>query len=120
MFCAIAEEGMGRLRPAEHYLEHPEELPAGETARWFVLNRIRRLAQDGKLQRFAGGAVSQFLRTLSQEHRLLVLEDMVPVWGQLGADDIMLETLYDVTGVKPCDPKPTKKRSTPSRKRSAG
>jgi hypothetical protein len=27
--------------------------------------------------------------------------DMVPVWGKLGADDLMLQTLWEVTGVKP-------------------
>jgi hypothetical protein len=99
MFCAITEEGIVRLRPAEHYVNHPEELPAGETARWFVLNRIRRLAQEGKLRHLSAEEISHFLRTLSQEHRLLVLEDMVPVWGDLGADEIMLETLFEVTGV---------------------
>jgi MoxR-like ATPase len=101
MFCALAEEGIGRLRPAEHYVEHPEDLPAGETARWFVLNRIRRLAEVGKLRRFPPQAIDRFLRSLSQEHRLTMLVDMVPVWGELGADDVMLETLYEVTGVRP-------------------
>jgi hypothetical protein len=30
-----------------------------------------------------------------------MLVDLVPLWGALGADDAMLETLWEVTGVKP-------------------
>ena len=101
MFCAITEEGIGRLRPAEYYVEHPEALPEGETARWFVLSRIRRLAELGQLRRFSPDAIDHFLRALSQEHRLTMLVDMVPVWGELGADDVMKETLLEITGVSP-------------------
>jgi hypothetical protein len=99
MFCAITEEGIDRLRPAEHYVLHPEMLPAGETARWFILNRIRRLAEEGKLRHLSPQIINHFLRALSQEHRLTMLVDMVPVWGELGADEVMLETLWEVTGV---------------------
>jgi MoxR-like ATPase len=101
MFCAMAEESIARLRPAEHYVTHPEELPAAETARLFVLGRIRRLAEAGKLNRHPPAVVSRFLRSLSQEHRLTLLVDMVPLWGELGGDDVLLETLWEVTGVKP-------------------
>src|SRR5262249_17986425 len=47
MFCAMAEEGIARLKPPAHYIEHPGDLPAPEAARMFLLNRIRRLAEDG-------------------------------------------------------------------------
>jgi MoxR-like ATPase len=101
MFCAMTEESIARLRTADHYVEHPEDLPAGETARWFVLNRIRRLAETGQLDGYAPAVINRFLRSLSQEHRLTLLVDLVPVWGELGADDVLLETLWEVTGVKP-------------------
>jgi hypothetical protein len=101
MFCAMTEESIARLRPARYYVEHPEELPAGETARWFTLNRIRRLAETGQLDGTAPAVISRFLRALSQEHRLTLLVDLVEVWGALGADDVLLETLWEVTGVKP-------------------
>src|SRR6516164_2976589 len=39
MFCAMAEERLTRLHKPEYYLEHPADLPVGETMRWFVLNR---------------------------------------------------------------------------------
>jgi MoxR-like ATPase len=99
MFCAMAEESINRLRPADWYLEHPEDLPHGEAASWFVLNRIRKLAETGHLERFGPAVVQRFLRGLSQEHRLIVLLDMVPLWGKLGADEVMRETLREVTGV---------------------
>jgi MoxR-like ATPase len=101
MFCALTEEPIAKLRLAEHYVEHPEELPAGESARLFILNRIRRLAEDGELRRFPPAAIARFFRALSQEHRLTVMMDQVPLWAQLGAEDVMLETLWEVTGVKP-------------------
>jgi MoxR-like ATPase len=101
MFCAMAEEKIARLQPVEHYVEYPEDLPTGEAARWFVLKRIRRLAENGKLNQHAPAAINRFLRALSQEHRLTMLVDMVPLWGELGADDVMMETLCEVTGVRP-------------------
>ena len=66
-----------------------------------MLNRIRRLAETGKLDGLPPGVVSGFLRALSQEHRMAMLVDMVPLWGTLGADDVLLETLWEVTGVTP-------------------
>jgi MoxR-like ATPase len=101
MFCTLTEEPIARLRPAEHYVTHPEELPVADAARWFVLNRVRRLAETGKLDEQPPSAIRRFLGALSQEHRLMMLVDMVPVWGKLGADDLMLQTLWEVTGVKP-------------------
>jgi hypothetical protein len=101
MFCAMAEEKIARLRPVEHYVDHPEDLPTGEAARWFVLNRIRRLAENGNLTEHPPRTINRFLRALSQEHRLTMLVDMVPVWAELGADDVMMETLCEVTGVRP-------------------
>jgi MoxR-like ATPase len=101
MFCAMAEESIAKLRPAEHYVAHPEDLPRTETARLFMLNRVRRLAEAGKLAGYAPKQIDRFLRSLSQEHRLTLLLDLVPVWGALGGAEVMLETLWEVTGVKP-------------------
>ena len=67
----------------------------------FRSNRIRRLAEAGKLNHHPPAPVSRFLRALSQEHRLTMLVDMVPLWGELGAEDIMTETLWEITGVQP-------------------
>jgi MoxR-like ATPase len=101
MFCAMAEESIPRLRTADHYVEHPEDLPTSETARLFMLNRTRRLAETGKLDHLPPVVICRFLRSLSQEQRLTLLVDLVPVWGRLGAEDVLLDTLWEVTGVKP-------------------
>ena len=101
LFCAMAEESITRLHPAEHYVHHPEELPTTDAARWFVLNRARRLAETGQLNGHGPAAIDRFLRALSQEHRLMMLMDMVPLWGELGAEDALMDTLLEVTGVEP-------------------
>ena len=101
MFCTLTEGPIASLRPAEYYLTHPDELPAGDAARWFVLNRVRRLAETGKLNDYRPADLNRFLRSLSQEHRLMLLVDQVPLWGKFGAEEVMRETLWEVTGVKP-------------------
>jgi MoxR-like ATPase len=98
MYCAMTDDRLQRVQPADYYVEHPGELPEGEAIRWFLLNRIRRLAERGELRRFKPATLNGFIRSLSQEHRLTLLVDMVPLWGELGAEDAMWETLCEVTG----------------------
>ncbi len=38
VFCALAEEAVGTMAAVESYIERPDLLPKGETARWFILN----------------------------------------------------------------------------------
>jgi MoxR-like ATPase len=99
MFCSMAEESIGRLRRADHYVEHPDELPTTEAARWFVLNCVRRLAEHEQLNHMPRPVVERFLRSLSQEHRLTLMVDMVPLWGELAGEDVLMDTLCEVTGV---------------------
>src|SRR5207248_2159416 len=95
-------EGQGLREEVVMFLRYvPEALPQSEAARWFLLNRIRRLAEQGQLNHVKPAIINGFIRALPQEHRLTMLVDMVPLWGELGADDAMLETLFEVTGVKP-------------------
>jgi hypothetical protein len=113
MFCAMTEQPIADLKVADYYLEHPGELPESETGRMFVLNRIRKLAEAGKLNRKSPRVIDAFFRALSQEQRLTLLVDMVPKWAKLGASHVMLETLWEVTG---CGDQ--KKRSGNARKSS--
>jgi MoxR-like ATPase len=99
MFCAITEEAIANLQPIGHYVEHPEDLPKGEAARWFLINRIRKLVESGNLKVDSPGTVNRFFRQLSQEHRLMLLVDLVKPWADLGAEDAMFDTLLDVTGI---------------------
>ena len=97
VFCALAEETVGALAPVESYIERPDTLPKGETARWFVLNSIRQNVAAGRLGPVKPRAVAKFLRSLPTENQLTLLTDLVEQWGALGADKAMLDLLRTVT-----------------------
>jgi MoxR-like ATPase len=99
VYCALAEEAIGALRPIAQYLEHPEQLPVGDAARWFVLDCIRRQVRDGRLPPVAPAAVDRFMRSLPEEQRLMLVTDLVERWGALGADEAMLELLQSVAAL---------------------
>ena len=97
VFCALAEECLGALLPLESYIEKPDTLPKGETARWFILNSIRQNVQAGRLAPLKPRVVNRFLRSLPFESQLTLLTDLVEQWGALGADKAMLDLLKAVT-----------------------
>ena len=96
VFCALAEETIGSVRPLVEYIRDPSLLPKGDSARWFVLDCIRQFVRDGKADDFEPRVINRFLRGLSSEHQLTLLTDMVEKWGSLGADRAMLELLRKV------------------------
>jgi hypothetical protein len=93
VFCALAEEKIGAVRPLADYLREPSLLPGGDSARWFILDCIRQFVRDGKADGFKPRVINRFLRSLSTEHQLIVLTDMVEKWGALGAERAMLQLL---------------------------
>jgi MoxR-like ATPase len=97
VFCALAEETVGTMAPVESYIERPETLPKGETARWFILNSIRQNVAAGRLRPVKPRTVTRFLRSLPTESQLTLLTDLVEQWGALGADKAMLDVLRMVT-----------------------
>jgi MoxR-like ATPase len=96
VFCALAEDSIGAVRPLEEYLRKPELLPKGDSARWFILDCIRQFVRDGRAEGIRPHFINRFLRALSCEHQLLVLNDMVETWGGLGADRAMYDLLRKV------------------------
>ncbi|BAT60597.1 hypothetical protein GJW-30_1_03145 [Variibacter gotjawalensis] len=96
VFCALAEEQIGAMRPLEDYIRHPEHLPKGDSARWFVLDCIRQFVRDGLAEGFKPAVINRFLRSLSHEHQLILVTDMVETWGALGADKAMFALLKKV------------------------
>ncbi len=96
VFCALAEEQIGAIRPIEDYIIHPDFLPRTDAARWFILNCIRQHVRDGTLAPLKPRAVNRFLRGLQPEQQLTVLTDLVEQWGQLGADRAMFDLLKKV------------------------
>jgi hypothetical protein len=96
VFCALAEEQIGPVQPLERYFREPKLLPKGESARWFIIDCIRQFVRDGRADGFPPRVVYRFLRSLSSEHQLIALTDMVEVWGRLGAEPAMLQLLRKV------------------------
>ena len=97
VYCALAEEAIGPMRPLQDYIEEPALLPQADSARWFILSGIRQLVRDGKAGQFKPRTVNRFLRSLTPEHQLTVLSDLVEQWGALGADRAMFDLLKKVT-----------------------
>ncbi len=99
VFCALAEEQIGTMRPIEDYIIHPDLLPKTDAARWFVLNCIRQHVRDGRLSHIKPRTVNRFLRALLPEQQLTVVSDLVEPWGALGADRAMFDLLKQVTAL---------------------
>ncbi len=97
VFCALAEEQIGAVLPIDRYIREPKLLPQGDAARWFILDCIRQFVRDGRADGFGERVVNRFLRSLSSEHQLILLTDMVEKWGSIGADKAMLDLLREVT-----------------------
>ncbi|MGH8639712.1 MAG: AAA family ATPase, partial [Burkholderiales bacterium] len=97
VFCALAEEAIGPMRPVEEYIAHPDLIPEADAARWFVLNCIRQHVRDGRIAAMKPRVINRFLRSLKPEHQLTVLTDLVEQWGALGADRAMFDLLKTVT-----------------------
>jgi hypothetical protein len=105
VYCALAEHDVEPPQPLEAYLTGSAALPDYDAGRWFVLNWIReelsRLYHSYDIPELAVTAerVNEFLLGLPQEHRFALLVDTVPAWSMLGADDALLRSLVDVTGI---------------------
>jgi hypothetical protein len=97
VFCALAEESIGAVQPLERYLREPKLLPKGDSARWFILDCIRQFVRDGRADGLPPRLINRFLRSLSQEHQLILLTDMVETWGALGAEPAMFALMRKVT-----------------------
>ena len=96
VFCALAEEAIERMHPLAHYIKHPDSLPKGDAARWFVLNSMRQHIREGRISGLSPRGVNRFLKSLATEHQLTLIGDLVPQWSALGADPAMLDLLKKV------------------------
>jgi hypothetical protein len=96
VFCALAEDNLGPVQPLETYLRDPGLLPKGDSARWFLLDCIRQFVRDGRADSYPPRVINKFLRSLSQEHQLLMLAGMVEKWGEIGAGKAMFELMNKV------------------------
>lgn len=99
IFCAVAVNQIGELRPIKEYLNDPSLLPQKDSARWFVFSRMRDLLRRGEFPEVSEQRLNAFLMSLPQEHRFSLFVDLVHAWGRLGADQAMLDSLLELTGI---------------------
>lgn len=99
IFCAVSEQKIQDLKPLEEYLENPELLPTKDSARWFILSRMRKLVERYSLPCVSKETLNRFLMALPQEHRFALFVDQVHLWGDLGAEQSMLDSLTELTGI---------------------
>jgi hypothetical protein len=99
IYCAMAEESIDQLLPVHEYFMDPSKLPTSDTARWFIINRIRELVGRGEFPPVRREEVNTFLTALPQEFRFALLVDLVEPWARFGASDAMLTALKEVTGL---------------------
>jgi AAA domain (dynein-related subfamily) len=97
VFCALAEETIGPVQSLETYILKPDLLPKGDSGRWFILDCIRQFVRDGRAAHLPPRVINRFLHSLSAEHQLILVSDMVETWGALGADKAMMQLLRKVT-----------------------
>lgn len=104
LFCALAEDGLGDLKPIDEYLRDPSLLPVQQTALWFIVSRLRKAVERNELRPADASddfprRVNALLAALPQEFRFAVLLDLVPHWSEYGASETLLETLKEVAGL---------------------
>jgi hypothetical protein len=100
LYCAMAEESLADLLPIEEYFSDPSKLPAADTARWFIINRVRTLVRRDEFpSTIPPEQVSHFLQSLPREFCFALLVDLVQRWSDLGASGAMLGALKEVTGL---------------------
>ena len=99
IFCAMAEESLADILPIEDYFADPAKLPKSDTARWFIINRLRKVIEKRELPPTTPEKVNTFLAALPDEFRFAVLVDLVPQWAELGAEQAMFDALKEVTGL---------------------
>lgn len=99
IFCAMAEEELEELEPARKIILDPALFPDNDTARWFVICRIREMVRRDELSDLEPAVLNSFLQSLPEEHRFSLLVDQVEAWGRLGTSEAMLAALEEVTGL---------------------
>ncbi|MBE6371276.1 MAG: ATP-binding protein [Lentisphaerae bacterium] len=101
------------MKDADDYIFDPNLLP--ETSeektnpmRWFVLqkihNRILEIKDDlqgwKRYNDMTPEICNNFFQRLSNEEKVTVMLNCVPVWGKLGADETLIELFFDLTGIE--------------------
>jgi hypothetical protein len=98
IFTALRETKIDQFLAIEQYIKNPALLPNEATPLWFLLNLIRNRLLSGSLT-VDTEILNKFLLSLPQEQRFALFADSLYEWGQLGAQQAMLESLKELTGL---------------------
>ena len=102
------------LKEPWEYLFDPSLLPkktdetAGNTVRWYVLQKIRNMILSIKdelpgwehYDEMTPEICNAFFSNLSDEEKIVVMLNCVPAWGKLGADETLIQLFFSLTGIK--------------------
>ena len=106
LFCTMADENLQKVPDLHAVLTDPSLLPTDLSARWLLVHLLRRYVSrqelgEGERVGFSVDPeqVNRFLASVPLEFRFALLVDLVPEWGALGADQALLESLREVTGL---------------------
>jgi len=98
IFCSLVETSIEDLLPVEDYLKRPDYLPSEHTSLWFLLNLIKKRLLNKEIV-VESQILNEFLLKLPQEQRFALFAGAVKQWGDLGANEALLESLSEVTGL---------------------
>jgi hypothetical protein len=99
IFCVLADYSFAKLLPLEDYLLSPNLLPKDHSTLWFLLNLLRKRLLNGEMEVDAE-TLNHFLMDLPQEQRFALFANHVKEWGKLGANEALLDSLLEVTGLR--------------------
>ena len=98
IFSSLSKTQINNLKPVKNYIEEPDLLPTDKSALWFILNLIKRKLLKGNIN-IDKQVLNSFLLVLPKEQRFALLAGNVHNWGELGANQAILESLKEVTGL---------------------
>ena len=98
IFSSLSKTQINELKPVKNYIEEPDLLPTDKSALWFILNLIKRKLLKGNIN-IDKQVLNSFLLVLPKEQRFALLAGNVHNWGELGANQAILESLKEVTGL---------------------
>ena len=117
VFMEVQKLGLSpqSLREPHEYIFDPALLPPADAAgssdstmRWFVLQKIRemilKIADDPRrweyYDRMTPEVCNAFFNRLSNDEKVIVMLNCVPVWGGFGADASLRKLFTDMTGIE--------------------
>lgn len=98
IFCALTETSIDNLLPVQEYINHPDNLPTEHTSLWFLLNLIKKKLLNKEII-VESEIINKFLMDLPQEQRFALFAGAVKQWGELGANEALIASLSEVTGI---------------------